>query len=220
MPTTWERFFPGELSPASFADGVLWHRQVIEQVRRRASPPARVLEAGCGLGAPAIYLADRGYHVTAVDLSTELVGRARTANARWGARANFLPMDLLHLGFGDDTFDIAYNHGVLEHFPDDRVQAAVREILRVAQIAVLSVPTVHHPTCDCGDERLLPVSRWLELLQAVRVVEVLGWHHRDTGAHRLYRACAFLGRRLLPSLVDRWQTALFATQAIFVVERR
>jgi len=38
---------------------------------------SRLLDAGCGSGQYAIAFADRGYNVTAVDLSPEMIARAR-----------------------------------------------------------------------------------------------------------------------------------------------
>src|SRR5690606_34627495 len=42
-------------------------------------PPGRALDVGCGEGADAIWLASRGWSVTAVDVSAVAIERARTA---------------------------------------------------------------------------------------------------------------------------------------------
>jgi 2-polyprenyl-3-methyl-5-hydroxy-6-metoxy-1,4-benzoquinol methylase len=50
--------------------------------------PARVIELGCGTGASAVWLAARGFEVTAVDISRLAIQRAirRAARARVGVR--------------------------------------------------------------------------------------------------------------------------------------
>lgn len=48
-------------------------------------PPGAALEVGCGEGADAIWLAERGWRVTAVDLSTVALERAAAQAARLGA---------------------------------------------------------------------------------------------------------------------------------------
>jgi SAM-dependent methyltransferase len=42
-------------------------------------PPGRALDLGCGEGGDAIWLAQRGWQVTGLDVSTTAIGRARTA---------------------------------------------------------------------------------------------------------------------------------------------
>ena len=57
---------------------------VAELGRRGVAPPARLLDAGCGTGRYAIDLAGRGFAVTGVDRSAELVDIARAKNPRDG----------------------------------------------------------------------------------------------------------------------------------------
>ncbi|WP_409185372.1 class I SAM-dependent methyltransferase [Amycolatopsis sp. VS8301801F10] len=51
------------------------HPQLVEQAGKL--PPGRALDAGCGEGAEASWLAEHGWRVTAVDLSEEVLRRAR-----------------------------------------------------------------------------------------------------------------------------------------------
>lgn len=46
--------------------------------------PGSALDAGCGEGAEALWLAARGWRVTAVDVSAEVLGRASTRGAQAG----------------------------------------------------------------------------------------------------------------------------------------
>ncbi len=53
-----------------------------------------VLDAGCGPGLVSEALLEAGYRVIGVDLSHEMVERARVRCARWGGRAEFLQVSL------------------------------------------------------------------------------------------------------------------------------
>ncbi len=62
----------------------------------------RILDAGCGTGALACELAQRGAHVVAVDLSPTLVQLARERNpaTRHGGRLQFVAGDMLSTTYG------------------------------------------------------------------------------------------------------------------------
>jgi SAM-dependent methyltransferase len=67
---------------------------VAELSRFAVRPPGRLLDAGCGTGRYAIDLAARGFAVTGVDRSPELVDIARSKDAR-GSDVEFSIADLL-----------------------------------------------------------------------------------------------------------------------------
>ncbi|HEX7096170.1 MAG TPA: class I SAM-dependent methyltransferase [Acidimicrobiales bacterium] len=56
--------------------------------------PGRVLDVGCGEGADAIWLAQRGWDVTAIDISTVAVDRARRAAEAAGVTIEWVCADV------------------------------------------------------------------------------------------------------------------------------
>ena len=58
-------------------------------------PAGRALDVGCGEGADAIWLAQRGWRVTAVDISTIAIQRARTAGSTARVEVDWRCIDLL-----------------------------------------------------------------------------------------------------------------------------
>jgi len=68
--------------------------------------PGRALDVGCGEGADAIWLAQRGWTVTAIDISEVAVERARDAAARAGASVDWLSGDALQTSFPAGSFDL------------------------------------------------------------------------------------------------------------------
>src|SRR5947209_11962622 len=61
-----------------------------------AIQPCRALELGCGTGASAVWLAQQGFDVTALDLSALAIDRARQQANRAGVRVNFHVADVLN----------------------------------------------------------------------------------------------------------------------------
>ncbi|MEW6233368.1 MAG: class I SAM-dependent methyltransferase [Chloroflexota bacterium] len=68
------------------------------------SPPAAVLDVGCGFGRHAIELAARGYVVTGLDLSAELLARASEMTSERAVSVTWLEKDMRQMEF-DAEFD-------------------------------------------------------------------------------------------------------------------
>jgi len=95
---------------------------------------ATVLEAGCGVGAQTVYLAQNspGAHITSVDISPESLAKARATIRQAGLQnVQFLPADLFNLPFSKASFDHVFVCFVLEHLktPADAL-ARLREVLK------------------------------------------------------------------------------------------
>lgn len=85
-------------------------------------PAGRAVDLGCGAGTTAVWLAQRGFEVTGLDISAEAIRLAGELAARRGVTCRFRVADLtgeaLHPGPG---FDFAFEWEVLHHiFPADR----------------------------------------------------------------------------------------------------
>ena len=65
----------------------------------------RVLDAGCGRGDLALWLASRGHAVTGIDFLEAPLVAARRKGAELGLAVNFLQMDALSIGAIPERFD-------------------------------------------------------------------------------------------------------------------
>jgi SAM-dependent methyltransferase len=79
-------------------------------------PGSSILEGGCGPGLVAEAFLEAGHRVLGVDLSAEMIRRARERCARFGDRARFEQRSLFDLG--PETFDAAVSRNVLHHRDD------------------------------------------------------------------------------------------------------
>lgn len=82
-------------------------RLVEEQIIRRGS----VIDLGCGTGADAVFLAKRGFDVTAVDISPIAIERARARAEQHDALIRFVLGDALKFGQTAGTFDFVFDRG-------------------------------------------------------------------------------------------------------------
>ncbi len=74
-------------------------------------PAGTALEPGCGTGADAVYLARRGFEVTAVDSSPTALERARTRAELAGVNVCFVLDDVFEFIQSCEPFDFVYDSG-------------------------------------------------------------------------------------------------------------
>ena len=81
-----------------------------------------VLDAGCGTGENALFLASRGHAVTGFDFVEEPIVRAKRKASERGVSATFLVKDALRLQDWTDRFDNVIDSGLFHVFSDaDRI---------------------------------------------------------------------------------------------------
>jgi cyclopropane fatty-acyl-phospholipid synthase-like methyltransferase len=78
-----------------------------------------VLDAGCGTGENALFIASRGHKVTGIDFLEEPIQRAKRKAAARGLSATFLVMDALALNDLPEVFDSVLDSGLFHVFSDE-----------------------------------------------------------------------------------------------------
>jgi SAM-dependent methyltransferase len=104
---------------------------------------ARVLDAGCGPGLVAEAFLEAGCEVVGVDLSAEMVRRARERCARFGTRARFERTSLFE--FEAEPFDAALSRNVIHHVQDPGTFIARQVALVRSGGAVLTLDLTGDP---------------------------------------------------------------------------
>jgi SAM-dependent methyltransferase len=92
-----------------------------------------VLDAGCGLGEKALFLAARGHRVTGIDFVEQAIRQAKVRAAERGLAVEFLVMDALTLEDWDKRFASAIDAGLFHVFSHDDRKRYVRGLARVVE---------------------------------------------------------------------------------------
>jgi cyclopropane fatty-acyl-phospholipid synthase-like methyltransferase len=92
-------------------------------------PGSRVLDAGCGSGHFAIAFVERGCAVEGIDLSPEMIARARKNAAEAGVEMELSVGDLTPLSAPDDAYDAIVSRMTLQFSP--QLSAVLDELERV-----------------------------------------------------------------------------------------
>ena len=101
-------------------------------------PDSLMLEGGCGMGNYITYYAARGYKVVGVDFAQKALSTLHKRQPDLMLSGG----DVARLPFADETFDLYYSGGVVEHF-EDGAEAALNEARRVLKdsgVLLISVP--------------------------------------------------------------------------------
>ncbi len=117
----WANFGPLEAITTAPAARLVQHARV--------GPGIRVLDAGCGTGVVAVTAARLGAHVSGIDLTPQLLERARENSRLAEVEVDLREADVEELPFPDAQFDIVLSQ--FAHMFAPRPDVAVAEMIRV-----------------------------------------------------------------------------------------
>ena len=89
-----------------------------------------LLDIGCNWGRWTIAAKRAGYRPIGIDPSFEAIVAAKRIARQLGEDVQYVVADARRLPFADETFDVVFSYGVLQHFSKRDVATAVEEIAR------------------------------------------------------------------------------------------
>ena len=90
-------------------------------------PGIKVLDIGCGEGKDAVYMAQKGYDVTAFDLTESGIRKTIRLAAERGTKLNAYTADINDFET-DETFDIIYSTGTIQYLADENIPGFFEKI--------------------------------------------------------------------------------------------
>jgi SAM-dependent methyltransferase len=111
------------------------HRTVAGILRREIPYPRgkRILEEGSGTGLVSLDLSRKGAAVFVLDKSAEALALSRASFAKARADHPATRATITDLPYSDDSFDVTWSSGVIEHFERPDQIRIVKEMLRVTR---------------------------------------------------------------------------------------
>ena len=123
--------------------------------RLEASGGRRVLDIGCGLGRHTVYLAARGFEVTATDNAPAALAACRENVEKAGVKTTLIETEMMEMPFPGGHFDGIVASHVIHHADGPTVRRIVRLItdtLAPGGLLVWAMPSTRHGNCGMGRE--------------------------------------------------------------------
>jgi SAM-dependent methyltransferase len=106
--------------------------ELVSLVEGGCLQPCLAIDLGCGTGANAVYLAQRGFEVTGLDFAEAAIEKAKARAREAGVQVNFIVDDLTDLRHVSEIFDFLLDCGVLDDLRPRQRQPYLRNMLPLA----------------------------------------------------------------------------------------
>lgn len=127
-----------------------------------------VAEFGCGIATTSKILRHRYTQLYGYDICDEMI---QLALENVGHDHNLLihKWDITKKFPQPRRYDLIHSHGVLEHFSDVEIETIFYHQTSYTDHIVHYVPSIGYDKPSFGDERLMPLEKWKEILSAWNV---------------------------------------------------
>lgn len=134
----WDKIWSKKISFGNLVD---WEAEIFSAIYLllKDVENAKILSAGCGRGVIDYWLLSvLGYSTTLLDYSKNCVKHLRKAFEKFSKdQCEIQCASILEMPYPDNSFDLVWNEGVLEHFSPADFERAFKEMARVSRKFVL-----------------------------------------------------------------------------------
>jgi ubiquinone/menaquinone biosynthesis C-methylase UbiE len=122
----------------------------------------KVLEVGAGTGRDSFPLTELGAEIVQLDYSVNSLQILKNLSEELHVPTNIVGGDTFQLPFRDETFDVVFHQGLLEHFRQPQADALLKENIRVLKrggLLLVDVPQRYH-FYTVAKHILMAMNKW------------------------------------------------------------
>lgn len=137
------------------------HEEMLANILAATSVKGKkILEVGVGMGGDSIFLAKKGAYVTAVDFTKEALDELRRTANSLKIKIETVQVDARKLPFKENSFDIVFHQGFLEHFTNPlEMLLEQKRVLKPGGLLVVDVPQ-RYTTYTIKKHLLMLLGKW------------------------------------------------------------
>lgn len=137
------------------------HKELLANLLATTSVKGKkILEVGAGMGGDSIFLAKKGASITVLDFTKEALQLIRQNARREGVEIKTIQADARNMPFKDNSFDIIFHQGLLEHFKNPQeLLVEQKRILKSGGYVLIDVPQ-RYTTYTIKKHLLMMTGRW------------------------------------------------------------
>ncbi len=106
-------------------------RDLVWLVENEIVKKGRVLDICCGAGTNSVYLANEGFQVVGIDVSTKAIDYAVARAEKANVKCDFIVACSFYLPFHHNVFGFVFDRGCFHHVPRKKRSLFVKEVHRV-----------------------------------------------------------------------------------------
>ena len=147
---------------AEFSKPAVFQIELSNLINNISDRYSSVIEVGCETGITSFLISDK-WKRTLLDLNPGAIALAAKAALLLHKEATFVVGDMFAMSFSDESFDLVFNAGVIEHFDKDDRVAALREYSRILKPGgriIIGYPNHYCPPYRCAYLLLKMIGRW------------------------------------------------------------
>ena len=88
---------------------------LVELIEKERIKKGKALDICCGAGTNTVYLAEKGFEVTGIDISSKAIEYAKKNAEQANVKINLMVQNFVNLPFGDEEFDFVFDMGCFHH---------------------------------------------------------------------------------------------------------
>jgi ubiquinone/menaquinone biosynthesis C-methylase UbiE len=104
---------------------------LVEFVEKGLVKKGKALDICCGAGTNTVYLAQKGFEVTGIDISSKAIEYAKKKAQQASVKIDFKVQNFLELPFKDEEFDFVFDMGCFHHVEVEDRTKFIRGVHRV-----------------------------------------------------------------------------------------
>jgi 2-polyprenyl-3-methyl-5-hydroxy-6-metoxy-1,4-benzoquinol methylase len=158
----WSREAENYTSSAESSPDYLAHYEIVEEAIGKLKGK-KIVDVGSGTGITSAYLSSKGAQLHLVDISQTALDFGKKYFQSKGMSVRCYKQNAFKMNFAPNTFDVAWNGGVIEHFNDDEKVEMMKKMWKIIKpggVLLITAPNARDLPFMAAKQILIWRKKW------------------------------------------------------------